>query len=189
MNDFFPERKIVERLRVEYPPGCSVVLDEMHDQYRDLPAGLKGTVVAVDDAGTVHVSWENGSSLGVAYGVDRIHRVYKNTKVTYLYRDASNYKTWNEVVLKGTITPEQVDTILSFCEGKESFIPEQIGWPLLRDWDVTEDDHCFGELNKDGFEPTDKEATVDMTVEEAVEKFKAVNRQWDCDTYAPVVED
>ena len=106
MNNGFPEKKIVDAVKTAYPAGCTVVLDEMHDPFREMPAGLKGTVVAVDDIGTVHVSWENGSSLGVAYGVDRIHRVYKNTKVTYLYRDASNYKTWNEVVLKGTITPE-----------------------------------------------------------------------------------
>ena len=188
MNDFFPERKIVERLRVEYPPGCSVVLDEMHDQYRDLPAGLKGTVVAVDDAGTVHVSWENGSSLGAAYGVDRIHRVYKNTRVEYMYTDAANYHTQNQVVLNGTITPEQIQEILSFCEAKESFVPEQLGWPLMRDWEVTEDDHCIAVLRETDFKPTDEAATVDMTVDEAVAKFRKINNHWDYSTYTPVIE-
>ena len=33
--------------------------------------GTKGTVVCVDDIGTIHVHWDNGSSLGVAYGEDR----------------------------------------------------------------------------------------------------------------------
>ena len=34
------------------------------------PIGTKGTVTHVDDIGTIHVAWDNGSSLGVAYGVD-----------------------------------------------------------------------------------------------------------------------
>ena len=38
-------------------------------------AGAGGTVVAVDDIGTVHIAWDNGSSLGAAYGVDRIRRI------------------------------------------------------------------------------------------------------------------
>lgn len=36
----------------------------MNDPYREMPPGLKGTVKFVDDVGTVHISWENGSSLG-----------------------------------------------------------------------------------------------------------------------------
>jgi hypothetical protein len=40
-----------------------------------MPAGLKGTVDHVDDAATVHIAWDNGSSLGAAYGVDRIRKI------------------------------------------------------------------------------------------------------------------
>ena len=29
-----------------------------------------GTVIAVDDVGTIHVAWDCGSSLGVVYGED-----------------------------------------------------------------------------------------------------------------------
>ena len=35
-----------------------------------LRSGSKGTVVAVDDIGTIHVAWECSSSLGVVYGED-----------------------------------------------------------------------------------------------------------------------
>ena len=28
----------------------------------------------------------------------------KNTKISYLYRDAGNYKRWNEAVVEGVIT-------------------------------------------------------------------------------------
>ena len=71
----YPKRETVERLRAMYPKGARVELIEMDDPYRDMPSGLKGTVVAVDDIGTVHIRWDNGSSLGAAYGVDRIRRI------------------------------------------------------------------------------------------------------------------
>lgn len=71
----FPRRETVERLRAMYPAGARVELIEMDDPYSRLPPGLKGTVVAVDDIGTVHIAWDNGSGLGAAYGVDRIRRI------------------------------------------------------------------------------------------------------------------
>ena len=71
----YPTRETVARLRAMYPVGTRVELIEMHDPYRDMPPGLRGTVVAVDDIGTAHIVWDNGSSLGAAYGVDRIMRI------------------------------------------------------------------------------------------------------------------
>lgn len=37
--------------------------------------GTLGTVKAVDDIGTIHVAWDNGSSLGVVLGVDDCRKV------------------------------------------------------------------------------------------------------------------
>lgn len=71
----FADKKELERLRRDYPAGCRLVLDEMNDPYRKMPAGLQGTCRGVDDAGNVLVSWDNGSCLNVAYGADRCHRV------------------------------------------------------------------------------------------------------------------
>ena len=71
----FPRREMVECIRAMYPAGARVELIEMDDPYSRLPPGLKGTVVAVDDIGTVHFAWDNGSSLGAAYWVDRIRRI------------------------------------------------------------------------------------------------------------------
>ena len=66
------DRKVVERLRERYPKGTRVELVRMED-IQAPPIGTKGTVTAVDDMGTVHVRWDNGSSLGVAYGEDECH--------------------------------------------------------------------------------------------------------------------
>jgi hypothetical protein len=44
----------------------------MDDPYGRLKPGDRGTVKSVDDTGTVFVSWDCGSGLGVVYGEDRI---------------------------------------------------------------------------------------------------------------------
>lgn len=66
-------RKEIERLRKRYPAGTRVQLIRMDDMQAP-PAGSEGTVRLVDDIGTIHVSWDNGSSLGVVYGEDEIEK-------------------------------------------------------------------------------------------------------------------
>lgn len=53
-----------------HPPGTRVELIEMRDTQAP-PVGTKGTVRTVDDIGTVHVNWENGSGLGLVPGTDK----------------------------------------------------------------------------------------------------------------------
>ena len=74
MIGFSPSR-IVEQIRRKYPAGTRVELLDMDDPYRELPKGLKGTVTWVDDTGTICVDWDNGSSLGVVYGVDHCRKI------------------------------------------------------------------------------------------------------------------
>ena len=65
-------KEALERLRKEYTAGARVELVHMNDPYNTkLFPGTRGTVVSVDDIGTVHVRWDCGSSLGVVYGEDR----------------------------------------------------------------------------------------------------------------------
>lgn len=72
----FPSKETVKRLKTEYPKGTRVELVSINDPYnKKLTPGCKGTVTYVDDAGTIHVSWDCGSSLGVAYGEDRCNKI------------------------------------------------------------------------------------------------------------------
>ena len=64
----------VDELNQQYPTGTVVKLVKMDDSQAP-PPGTKGTVRYVDDIGTIHVSWETGSSLGVVYGMDKIEKV------------------------------------------------------------------------------------------------------------------
>ena len=62
-------------LREKYPPGCRVELVKMDDPYREMPPGLRGVVTGIDDSGSIHVDWQNGSSLAVIFGEDECRRV------------------------------------------------------------------------------------------------------------------
>ena len=66
-------REKLEMLRRVYPAGCRVELIEMDDPQAP-PIGTKGTVYGVDDTGSILVSWDNGSSLNVLYGIDSCRR-------------------------------------------------------------------------------------------------------------------
>ena len=67
----FPSRGLVEELRKQYPRGTRVELITMDDPQAP-PEGTMGTVIAVDDTGSLIVNWDNGSGLNVIYGVDRV---------------------------------------------------------------------------------------------------------------------
>ena len=66
-----PTCKELADLRGRYPKGSRVKLVRMNDPYcRYLKPGMLGTVMHVDDIGTIHIAWDCGSTLGVIYGVD-----------------------------------------------------------------------------------------------------------------------
>ncbi len=65
---------IVAYLRKRYPAGCRVMLDRMEDLQAP-PIGTLGTVHGVDDAGSIMVAWDNGSSLSVVFEADACHRM------------------------------------------------------------------------------------------------------------------
>ena len=66
---------VLEQLRSIYRPGTRVVLVKMNDPYTKLEPGTRGTVISVDDIGTIHVNWDSGSSLGIVYGEDSCRRI------------------------------------------------------------------------------------------------------------------
>lgn len=71
----FPKKEEVAAVRARYPEGTRVELVSMDDPYSKLKPGDRGTVKSVDDTGTVFVSWDCGSSLGIVYGEDEIRIV------------------------------------------------------------------------------------------------------------------
>ncbi len=65
----------VEAIRDDYPKGTRVEFCSMREVPQKVPKGTLGTVTHVDDIGSIHVTWDNGSSLAVIPWVDTIRKV------------------------------------------------------------------------------------------------------------------
>ena len=63
-------RERLQALRERFKPGTRVELLKM-DDVQAPPIGTRGTVIGVDDIGSIMVNWDNGSGLSVAYGEDQ----------------------------------------------------------------------------------------------------------------------
>jgi hypothetical protein len=61
-------------LRERFPRGTRVELVKMDDPQAP-PIGTKGTVMGVDDIGSIMVAWDSGGSLNVVYGEDICRKV------------------------------------------------------------------------------------------------------------------
>ena len=70
----FPNKEIVDSLRNQYPAGTRVELVKM-DDVQAPPAGTRGTVLGVDDTGSLLMKWDNGCGLNVIYGEDIVREV------------------------------------------------------------------------------------------------------------------
>ena len=70
----FPNKQEVERVRRTYPAGTRVELVVMDDPQAP-PEGTLGTVLGVDDTGSLLMRWDNGSGLNVIWREDVVRKV------------------------------------------------------------------------------------------------------------------
>lgn len=71
-----PSREELKYLRECYPKGTRIELVHMGpDPYSKLIPGDRGKVEHVDDAGNIHVRWDCGSGLALAYGEDSCRKL------------------------------------------------------------------------------------------------------------------
>ncbi|MCK5133782.1 MAG: hypothetical protein KAR40_16735 [Candidatus Sabulitectum sp.] len=97
-----------------------------------------------------------------------------NTKITYKYRDANNYKVWGEEVIEGTLTLNQLTPCLI---DTEFFIPKDIGLPDLQPYPRTEDDHDLHTIEE--LEETRESPTISLNAETLINNFpKARVGEW-----------
>ena len=64
------DRKMVNFIKEQYPPGTRIRLNSMEDPYAPVAPGTEGEVDFVDDIGTIHMKWDNGRALGIVPGED-----------------------------------------------------------------------------------------------------------------------
>jgi len=104
------DKMILEKLRKTYRKGMRVQLERM-DDVQAPPKGTRGTVVGVDDMGSVMVHWDNGSSLNLVYGEDSAWILC--TVTTLCYGERKVWDSRNEAMdyfLEGMLQ----------CEGSEA---------------------------------------------------------------------
>ena len=74
--------KTLEKLRRDYPAGTRVILKRMDDLCSP-PIGTKGTIKYIDDIGSLHTKWDNGSGLALIIGVDEFEVLDSVTVTCY----------------------------------------------------------------------------------------------------------
>ena len=73
-------RREIAELRLNYPPGTRIMLEHMEDNWA-VPRGTRGSVTQVDDAGTIHMKWDNGRSLGIVPQVDQFRKLTEQERL------------------------------------------------------------------------------------------------------------
>ena len=76
----FPNKAYLEQPRKAYPAGTKIQLISMRDETYPILPGTVGEVTHIDDAGSVHMKWENGSSLALIPEVDSFRVVLGASK-------------------------------------------------------------------------------------------------------------
>lgn len=85
-----------EEIRKQYPEGTLIELMKMKGESQ-MPYGLKGTVKFVDDAGQIHMKWENGSSLALNVNEDSFSVIEPPQKITVLLVEPNKYPKLIEI--------------------------------------------------------------------------------------------
>ncbi len=97
-----------------------------------------------------------------------------NTCFSYLYRDASNYKKYSEVILSGSLKFEQ---ILPFLKDRIFFIPSEIGLDDLQGDEWSSDDHIWHEI--ESIQLTANRPTINIDAKQLLKRFKATfKNEW-----------
>lgn len=96
------KQELLNIIKKSYPKGTRVILISMED-IQAPPVGTKGTVIGVDDIGSIMVAWDNGSSLNVVYGEDRVEILRTCPKCGKEYQE---YPALSRIDNKTEICPE-----------------------------------------------------------------------------------
>ena len=70
MTEWDRLRRRAQMIKDRYPAGTRIMLLHMGNDPNPIAPNTRGTVVAVDDIGTVHCDFDNGRSLGIVPGED-----------------------------------------------------------------------------------------------------------------------
>ena len=76
----FPSESYLEQLRKKYPVGTKLQLIYIRSRKYPVLPGTVGEVTHIDDAGSIHMRWEDGSSLALIPEIDSFQTVSEEKK-------------------------------------------------------------------------------------------------------------
>lgn len=104
------DRNRVGMVKRQYPVGTRIQLDSLCTDEEDMPSGLCGTVIGVDDQPSLLMKWDNGKSLSLLPFEDSftvIHEVRRGTPDEQLYdKLLQEQDTFRQGLL--ALPPEQI---------------------------------------------------------------------------------
>ena len=104
------DRNRVGMVKRQYPVGTRIQLDSLCTDEQDMPSGLCGTVIGVDDQPSLLMKWDNGKSLSLLPFEDSftvIHEVRRGTPDEQLYdKLLQEQDTFRQGLL--ALPPEQI---------------------------------------------------------------------------------
>ena len=79
------DRKMVNFIKEQYPPGTRIRLNSMEDPYAPITPGTEGEVDFVDDEGQIFMKWDNGRTLPLTPGEDSFTVIAPKLETLKLY--------------------------------------------------------------------------------------------------------
>lgn len=148
-------RRMTEELKEICKPGDRVeLISPVDDPFDRIKPGDQGAVQSINDAGTVHVSWDNGSVVGLVFRMDHF-------KIIRSAGDITN----EELIIDVFCVPSESDKV---CH-------DLAGWKMDEEGKSWCERFC-GKIN-DGEAP-------DMTCYKEWLKFNNPPlKKWDCKVY------
>lgn len=75
MSQFDSMSRYADRIQSQYTKGTRIYLENMNDPHAPVPPGTRGTVDFVDDAGQIHMKWDNGRTLAIVPSEDSFRKL------------------------------------------------------------------------------------------------------------------
>ena len=76
----FLSQKQVEKIKGQYHIGTRIELIHMDDPYVPIESGMRGIINFIDDAGNLHMKWDNGRTLAIVPGEDQFKVIDESHK-------------------------------------------------------------------------------------------------------------
>ena len=76
-----------------FRPGDRVQMIECKDPYAPISPGAKGTVAHIDDAGTLHMLWDDGRTLGACLEEDAVRKIPPEQEMELLNAEHGSWES------------------------------------------------------------------------------------------------